>query len=106
MAELLGVGLTHSPSLISPDEDGNTSLARTLRNNDRIPAELKDPRNWPEAMRLEWSDDQGLASAKAQRERLVRGFRRAPEATFGANRWKRYSNTGDTNRQPGSWLLA
>ena len=30
MAELLGVGLTHSPSLISPDEDGNTSLARTL----------------------------------------------------------------------------
>lgn len=76
MAEILGVGLTHSPSLISPDEDGNTSLARTLRNNDRIPAAFKDPGSWPEAMQREWSDDRGLASAKAQRKRLVEGFRR------------------------------
>ena len=43
MAEILGVGLTHSPSLISPDEDRNTSLHRTLKNNDNIPA-ARDPR--------------------------------------------------------------
>ena len=79
MGEILGVGLTHSPSLITPDEDGNTSLARTLRNNDSIPAEFKDPKSWPEAMRLEWSDDRGLASAKAQRQRLVNGFRKLRE---------------------------
>jgi hypothetical protein len=76
MAEMLGIGLTHSPSLIAPDEDGNTSLARALRNNDNIPAKFKDPSSWPEAIRLEWSDDHGLASAKAQRERLVNAFRR------------------------------
>ena len=34
MVEILVVVLTHSPSLISPDEDRNTSLHRTLKNND------------------------------------------------------------------------
>ena len=33
MAELLGLGLTHSPSFIRPDEDGESSLKRTLRTN-------------------------------------------------------------------------
>ena len=43
MAELLGLGLTHSPSFIRPDEDGESSLKRTLRTNDRVPAEMKNP---------------------------------------------------------------
>ena len=33
MAEILGLGLTHAPSLIRPDEDGESSLKRTLREN-------------------------------------------------------------------------
>ena len=53
MAEILGVGLTHSPSLIAPDELKNYSLTRALRSNDRIPADRKDPASWPEAMRAE-----------------------------------------------------
>ena len=28
MAEILGLGLTHSPSFIRPDEDGESSLKR------------------------------------------------------------------------------
>ena len=43
MAEILGVGLTHSPSLITPDELKNYSLTRALQSNDRIPAEHKNP---------------------------------------------------------------
>jgi len=76
MAEILGVGLTHSPSLIAPDELKNYSLTRALSNNDRIPAEQKNPESWPNAMRAEWGDDQGYTSAKIHRSKLVDGFRR------------------------------
>ena len=41
MAEIPGLGLTHSPSFIRPDANSESSLQRTLRTNDRIPAELK-----------------------------------------------------------------
>ena len=75
MAEILGVGLTHSPALITPDELKNYSLTRAL-TNDRIPAEQKNPESWPEAMRAEWGDDQGYTAAKFQRGKLVDGFRR------------------------------
>jgi len=76
MAEILGVGLTHSPSFIRPDEDRDFSLTRTLRHNDRVPAEMKNPSNWPEPMRVEYGEDEGLASAKRHRERMVAGFRK------------------------------
>ena len=75
MGEILGLGVTHSPSLISPDELKNYALTRALRN-ERIPSERKNPENWPEAMRKEWGDDEGYASALHQRERLVAGFRK------------------------------
>ena len=75
MAEILGLGVTHSPSLIAPDELKNYSLTRALRN-DRIPLERKNPENWPAAMREEWGDDEGYTSALYQREKLVAGFRK------------------------------
>ena len=76
MAEILGLGLTHSPSFIRPDEDGESSLKRTLRTNHRVPAELKNPANWPEPMRAEYGHDEGYASAVRLRQRMVAGFRR------------------------------
>ena len=76
MAEILGLGLTHSPSLIRPDEDGESSLKRTLRTNDNVPAEMKNPSNWPEPMRVEYGEDEGYASAVRLRERMVAGFRK------------------------------
>ncbi len=76
MAEILGLGLTHSPSLIRPDEDGESSLKRTLRTNDSVPAEMKNPSNWPEPMRVEYGEDEGYASAVRLRERMVAGFRK------------------------------
>ena len=74
MGEILGVGLTHYPGLIAPDEDRAFPLTRLL-NSDKISEELKNPLNWPEAMRIEYGEDQGVASAKKHRERLVQGFR-------------------------------
>ena len=75
MAEILGVGLTHYPPMITPDEDQLFPLVRTLKNNDKVPQEMKNPANWPEDMRLEWGEDEGLTSARKHRERLVSGFR-------------------------------
>ena len=79
MAEILGLGMTHSPSLIRPDEDGESSLKRTLRENDKVPAEMKIPTNWPEPMRIEYGEDEGLASSKRLRDRMVKGFRKLRE---------------------------
>jgi hypothetical protein len=76
MGEILGLGLTHSPSFIRPDEDKDSSLMRTLRNNNKIPPEMKNPTNWPEPMRIEFGEDEGVASAKRLRERMVAGFRK------------------------------
>ena len=76
MAEILGLGLTHSPSFIRPDEDGESSLKRTLRTNDNVPAEMKNPSNWPEPMRIEYGEDEGYASAVRLRQRMVAGFRK------------------------------
>ena len=75
MAEILGVGLTHSPSLIKPDTELDFSITRSLRNP-QLPAELKIPTNWPEPMRIEYGEDEGLGAAQRARTRLVNGFRK------------------------------
>ena len=75
MAAILGVGMTLYPGLVGVDEPGSSSLARVLQNNPHIPAEKKDPRTWPEAMRLEFGDDNGLTSSIKHRQRLAAGFR-------------------------------
>ena len=76
MADILGIGLTHYPSIIAPDEDRAFPLTRTLKTNDRIPPALKHPSSWPEPMQREYGDDQGLAAARRHRQRLVTGFRK------------------------------
>jgi hypothetical protein len=47
-------------------------LRRTLEDPS-IPSLLRTPRNWPAAMRAEWSDDFGARVASAHREELVAG---------------------------------
>ena len=79
MAEILGLGLTHYPPLISPDEDKAIPLKRTLRGNKQIPEEMKNPSSWPEPMRIEYGEDEGYASSLEHRARLVAGFRRIRE---------------------------
>ncbi len=53
MGEILGVGLTHYPPVITPVEDRGFPLTLALEKNPHIPAEMKDPLNWPEGLREE-----------------------------------------------------
>ena len=67
MGDILGVGTTHYPPLITPDEDRGFPLTRTLRQNDKVPEDMKIPTNWPEPMRVEYGEDEGLKSAAQHR---------------------------------------
>jgi len=73
MGEILGVGLTHYPPIITPVEDRGFPLTLALEKNPHIPAEFKDPINWPEGLREEWGEDEGMTSAKRHRDRLIEG---------------------------------
>ena len=74
MGEILGIGLSHYPGLIPPDEGNTFALTRVLKSG-KLSAELTNPANWPEAMRIEYGEDEGFTAAKKHRERLVKGFR-------------------------------
>ena len=50
MAEILGLGVTHSPLLIGSNERMAGIFERVL-NSPRTPAAAKDPANWPPRMR-------------------------------------------------------
>jgi len=78
MGEILGIGVTHYPGLIQPDEAMAGLLNRTL-NSEQVPESLKDPAHWPEPMRKEWADP--LAAAKEHRRRL------SPASARRARRW-------------------
>ena len=75
MGEILGIGATHYPPGLVPDEYKPWPLARMLGSDPRIPAHVQDPANWPEPMRLEWGEDEGITAHKAHRERVLRAFR-------------------------------
>ncbi len=79
MAEILGLGMTHYPPLAGRDENMAGILRGTMRDP-AIPAELKDPANWPEQMREEWGEDQGKAKAEQHRETMLGGMRRVRAA--------------------------
>lgn len=75
MAEILGLGVTHYPGLIFPDDQMATFLERTLASG-RVPEELKNPARWPEPMRRKWGADRGATAAVEHRRRCVDAFRR------------------------------
>ena len=79
MAEILGIGATHYPPGLVPDEYKPWPLVRMLETDDRIPTHLKDPANWPEPMRLEWGDDEGITSHKKHRAQVFKAFKRIRE---------------------------
>src|SRR5262245_38667835 len=73
MAEILGLGMTHYPPLAGRDENMMGILKGTLRDP-AIPAELKEPVNWPPRMREEYGTDQGKAAAAEHRQTLIDGM--------------------------------
>jgi len=75
MGEILGLGVTHGPYVMYPEDSMANILKRRLESPN-VPDELKDPASWPKAMQEEWGDDEGLAAAHVHRMKLVEGFRK------------------------------
>ncbi len=75
MAEILGLGLSHYPPLCGLDKDMSGLLRWTLEDP-AIPDAEKDPANWPESMRKDWSTDRGEGAAGVHRAQLVAQFDR------------------------------
>jgi catalytic LigB subunit of aromatic ring-opening dioxygenase len=74
MGDVIGLGLTHFPPLMGPDA-GLSRALRKMISDPGMPEELRTPDGWPEEMRREWGEDEGLAAAAAHRERVVAGLR-------------------------------
>lgn len=79
MAEILGLGCTHRPLMMGRDADWTRFLDLVLADPD-LPAEMRDPANWPEAMRAELGDDHGVAAAGRHREIMRANFAEARAA--------------------------
>jgi hypothetical protein len=79
MAEFLGLGLSHYPGFLYPDDRMSGRIKQVLSSK-QVPAELRDVSNWPLPMRREWSDDEGLSFAKKHRAEFVDGVRRLRSA--------------------------
>lgn len=79
MAEILVLGLSHYPMLAMRDEF-MASLHKRMLKNPKLPPSLRDPANWPEAMRKEWGDDDGLAAAALHRVQFVDWCRKVRRA--------------------------
>ena len=79
MADILGLGVTHSPLLLGTDENMTRILER-VRGSARIPESARDPRNWPAPMQQEWAEHQAGRAAPAHRARSLDGFRMARQA--------------------------
>src|SRR6266550_4372652 len=67
MGEILGVGCTHRPLMLRPNEDW-TFMMRAALDDPAMPAEMKDPARWPEPLRQELGNDWGASSAARGRE--------------------------------------
>lgn len=79
VGDFLALGLTHYPLLAGTDEHMAGLLRWTLTDPD-IPDAEKDPQNWSESMRADWSDDGGVAAAAVHRAALVENLRRCRAA--------------------------
>ena len=79
MAEILGLGVTHQPPLTAGAGIKPRSLMTTLQDPG-LPERLRDPANWPEAMRKEWSNDEGAAHARAHQAEIADELRKVRAA--------------------------
>lgn len=79
MADILALGISHYPPLANDDARMARILKRML-TNPKLPETLRTPAGWPEAMRAEWSNDEGAAAAGQHREKLVGWMRKVRAA--------------------------
>jgi hypothetical protein len=103
MAEILGLGVTHWPTLCLPNE-GLTGVFKTTLRAPNVEAARKDPANWPAELIAELGNDDGLSAANRCGERFGNDFRAIRK--FDIKPWDD-SNGGKPNRwdEPGDWPL-
>src|SRR5712691_5276105 len=76
MAEILGLGVTHWPTLCLPNERLTDVFHRVL-NAPNVDPKVKDPANWPAELLAELGNDNGLGAAQRCGERFGNDFRAA-----------------------------
>lgn len=72
MGEILGIGLTHQPTLAAK-EYRPVALWRAL-GDPLLPPHLKEPAAWPERLREQFGSDRGLSACEAHRKALLEQF--------------------------------
>lgn len=74
MGEILGLGCTHYPGLLLPDErlPGGFHHLLTAPN---VPAWAKDRANWPDPLLAELGNDAGVSAGRRYGTRMADGFR-------------------------------
>lgn len=77
MGEILGIGLTHYPPMLS-SPDNYAGLLRHVLKSPLIPQEMKNPENWPDPMQEEYADEKRQAAE--HQERMIEGFRQVRRA--------------------------
>lgn len=75
MAEVQLLGITHYPPFGWADQH-MSGIHHLLLSDPEVPAEAKDPANWPAEQRGEWGDDGGVSSAPVHRAALIDGLDR------------------------------
>lgn len=75
MAEILGLGTTHAPSIYKHPAEMTGTIKRTLAGK-KLDPKLRDPRNWPEPMQAEWGNDDGATAAAEYTRRTFEATRK------------------------------
>jgi hypothetical protein len=79
MGEILGIGCTHRPVMLRPD-DAWTSMMKASLDDPDMPDDMKNPANWPAKLREELGKDWGAATASRYREVYRQHFAEARRA--------------------------
>lgn len=77
MGEIMGVGITHYPPLLSQPET-YANLVRIVLQSPLVPPPMKKSENWPAPMQAEYANEKTLAVE--HQERMVEAFRRVRRA--------------------------
>jgi hypothetical protein len=74
MGEILGLGCTHYPGLLLPDERLPNGFHHLL-TAPNVPETAKDRTNWPDPLLAELGNDRGVAAGRRYGSRMADGFR-------------------------------
>jgi hypothetical protein len=78
MSEILGLGITHYPALTGRVARP-VSLQRLLKDPG-LPEKYRTPAGWPESMRREWGNDEGVSFAHHHAEEVANEIRKVRSA--------------------------